>query len=380
MIHKKLGCSNLTISALGIGTNGVGNFQNNNPEKTHNRQKIYQFAQNHGINLFDTAELYGEGYAEFVLGKTFRKNRKHIIISCKVNPDNSTSYLLRKSLERSLKNLQTDYIDLYQLHWPNPFIEFEETFTTLNTFVKEGYVKYIGVCNFTPEMIMEANKYLKKNKIVSNQIELNLFYHQDLYNDNKFYEEMNISILGYGALNHLNILKNSKLQPFFLKLQNKYDKKGLTEILINYFTSSKAVTLLTKTDNLDHLKTSLSAFDFTLDKRDVQTIRKLLHKKLHYVPLKKINIPKTYKETSLILNEKSSAYEIIKNPSVLIPSPVSLAKINIKYNVFKPIKLIQENNHYALDTYDFWGEYKKYLAWKLLYEFSKPIPAIVLNI
>lgn len=379
MIYKKLGSSNIKVSALGLGTNGIGNFQNNSPEKTHNRQKIYQFAQDHGINLFDSAELYGEGYAEYILGKTFKKKRGHIIISCKVNPDNCTSYLLEKSLKRSLKNLNTDYIDLYQLHWPNPFVEFEETFATLDNFVQKGYIRYIGVCNFTTEMIIEANKYLKKTKIVSNQIELNLFYHQYLYDDIKFYEKMNISILGYGALNHLNVLKKSKLQKSFLKLQNKYPKKSLTEILIKYFTTFKEVTLLTKTDNLDHLKENLSAFDFTLEEEDYKTIKKLFKKELNSVPLKKINIPKIYKETILELNQKSSAYEIIKNYSNLIPSPLSLAKMYVKYNFFKPIKLIEENNHYTLDTYDFWGEYKKYLAWKLLYEFSKPIPAIILN-
>lgn len=379
MIYKNLGSSNTKISLLAMGTNGLGNFLSNNPLKTENRQKIYQFAYNNGINLFDTAELYGEGYSEFILGKTFQKNRKDIIISCKVNPDNSTSYLLEKSLKRSLKNLNTDYIDLYQLHWPNPFVEFEETFTTIDNFVQKGYIRYIGVCNFTPEMIIEANKYLKKTQIVSNQIELNLFCHQDLYKDIKFYEKMNISILGYGVLNHLNILKKSKLQKSFLKMQNKYPKKSLTEILIRYFTTFKEVTLLTKTDNLDHLKENLSAFDFTLEEEDYKTIKKLLKKELNFVPLKKINIPKIYKETILELNQKSSAYQVIKNNSNLIPSPLSLAKIYAQYNFFKPIKLIEKNYHYTLDTYDFWGEYKKYLAWKLLYGFSKSIPAIILN-
>lgn len=379
MIYKNLGSSNTKISLLGIGTNGLGNFLKNNPLKTKNRQTIYEFAYDNGINLFDTAELYGKGYSEFILGKTFQKNRKDIIISCKVNPDNCTSYLLEKSLKRTLKNLKTDYIDLYQLHWPNPFVEFEETFTTLDDFVQKGYVRHIGVCNFTPEMIIEAKKYLKKAKIVSNQLELNLFYHQDLYNDIEFYEKMNISIFGYGALNHLHILKKSKLYKSFLELQNKYKKEGLIEILIKYFTTLKAVVLLIKTDNLDHLKENISAFNFNLEEKDYKTIKKLLKKELNSISLKKIIIPKFYKETTLELNQKSSFYEIVKNDPNLIPSPLSLAKIYIKYKFFKPIKLIEENNRYILDTYDFWGEYKKYLAWKLLYGFSKPIPAIILN-
>lgn len=379
MIYKNLGSSNTKISSLGIGTNGIGNFLNNNPLRTENRQKIYQYGFDHGINLFDSAELYGEGYAEFVLGKTFQRNRKDIIISCKVNSDNATSSLLEKSLKRSLKNLNTDYIDIYQLHWPNPFVEFEETFTTLDSFVQKGYIRYIGVCNFTPEMIIQANKYTKGNKIISNQIELNLFCHQNLYNDIKFYEKMNISILGYGTLNHLNVLRESKLQESFLELQNKYSKKNITEILIRYFTTFKQVILLTKTDNLDHLKSSLSSFDFALEEDDCRVIKELLKKELSSISLKEIIIPRIYKETVIELNEKSSAEEIVKNNSKLIPSPLLLSKIYTKYNFFKPIKLIEKNGLYTLDTYDFWGEYKKYLAWKLLYEFTKPIPAVILN-
>lgn len=379
MIYKRLGYTNTKISSLAIGTNGLGNFKKNDPIKTKNRQKIYRFAYNNGINLFDTAELYGEGYSEMILGKTFKQDRKHILISCKVNPDNCTSYLLEKSLKRSLKNLNTDYIDLYQLHWSNPFIDFEETFSTLNSFVKKGLIRYIGVCNFTPQMIIDANKCLKTTKIVSNQIELNIFHQQDLYDNIKFYQDMNISIFGYGILNHLNILENSNLRPFFLKLQNKYSKKSLAEIFINYFTNFKEVTLITKTDNIHHLKENLKAFDFTLEKKDFETIRKLLKKDISYITLKMIKIPKIYKETILDLNSKSSNYEIIKNKPNLIPAPLSLAKTYIKYGLFKPIKLIKKSNYYALETYDFWGEYKKYLAWKLLHEFSKPIPAIVLN-
>lgn len=379
MIYKNLGSSTIKVSSLGLGTNGIGNFQNLNQKKTDNRKKIYKFAENHGINLFDTAELYGEGYAEFILGETFKKNRKEIIISCKVTPDNCTSYLLEKSLKRSLKNLNTDYIDLYQIHWPNPFVEFEETFTTLENFVQKGYIKHIGVCNFSPEMIIMANKYLKKTKIVSNQLELNLFSHEDLYNNIAFYEKMNISILGYGTLNHLNLLKKSKLNKFFLELQNKYPKKSLTQILIRYFTTYKPVTLLTKTDNLDHLQESLASFDFELEDIDYKAIKQLLKKRLHSVNLKNIVIPTNYRETVLELNHKSSPFDIMKNPPNLIPSPLSLAKIFVNYNLFKPIKLIEENKYYELDTYDFWGEYKKYLAWKLLFGFTKPIPAIILN-
>jgi len=154
MIYKKLGSSYVKVSTLGLGTNGIGNFQNNSAEKTQNRQKIYKYALENGINLFDTAELYGEGYAEFILGKTFKGKRESIVIADKVTPNNCTSFGLKRSLKQSLKRLKTDYIDLYQIHFVNPFIEFEETFTTLEELVLAGYIKTIGVCNFSLPMVI----------------------------------------------------------------------------------------------------------------------------------------------------------------------------------------------------------------------------------
>lgn len=368
MIYKKLGSSNIRVSSLGIGTNGIGNFQNNSREKTHNRQKIYQFAQDHGINLFDSAELYGQGYAEFILGKTFKKKREQIVISSKVMSDNCTHFALKRSMKDSLKRLGTDYIDLYQIHWINPFIELEETFSTLEELVLAGYVKAIGVCNFSIPMITQASKYLKRIKISSNQIELNLFNQYEVLKDLNYYQENEISIIGYGVLNHLNLNFTKKQQNFLDDLQKKYNKT-LSQVLIGYFITFENTILLSRTDNIEHLKNNLNSFDFNLAPKQRQQFYKLFQFKVQNISMKKIKIPEQFKG----LNN----FDNFRNQSNLIPSPLTIAQTFVRYNYFKPLKLLQKNGNYYLDSYDISGELKKYLGWKLLYDFSKPIPAIV---
>ena len=368
MIYKNLGSSNIRVSSLGIGTNGIGNFQNNSREKTHNRQRIYKFALEKGINLFDTAELYGEGYAEFILGETFKKKRGQIVISSKVNPDNCTNFGLKRSIKESLKRLETDYIDLYQVHWINPFIELEETFTTLEELVLAGYVRVIGVCNFSIPMVTQVSKYLKKVKISSNHIELNLFNQHEVLKNLNFYQENKISVIGYGVLNHLNLNFTKKQQEFLDGLQEEYNKT-LSQILIRYFTSFENTILLSRTDNIEHLKNNLNSFDFNLTPKQRQRFYKLFQYKVQNIPIRKIKIP----------NQFTKNFEIFKNQDSLIPSPLIIAQSFVKYNYFKPLKLLEKNGYYYLDSYDFYGELKKYLAWKLLYDFSKPIPAIVIK-
>lgn len=369
MIYKKLGSSEIIVSSLGLGTNGIGNFNNHNWKKTHNRQKIYQFAQNAGINLFDSAELYGEGYAEYILGKTFNKIREQIIISSKVNPDHCTYIALKRSLKESLKKLQTDYIDLYQIHWINPFIELEETFTALEELVLEGYIKAIGVCNFSIAMLTQASKYLKKIKISSNQVELNLFNHLEILENLNYYKENNISIIGYGVFNHLNVNFTRLQQKFLDGLKNEYNKT-LSQILSRYFTSFDNIIILSKTDNIEHLKNNLDSFDFNLTEKQIHQFYKLFQYKAQNIPMKKIKIPRQYKNFN--------NFDNFSNDNNLIPSPLTIAQTFVKYNYLKPIKLAEKNGDYYLDNYNFYGELKKYFAWMILYDTSKPIPAIII--
>jgi aryl-alcohol dehydrogenase-like predicted oxidoreductase len=124
-------------------------------------------ALNQGINLIDTAPIYGYGRSEEIVGEALRQHgrRESVILVTKVGIDwtagkierNSTRPRIRQELEDSLRRLQTDYIDIYQVHWPDPLVPVEETAATLRELYEQGKIRAIGVSNHSPE-VMERFK------------------------------------------------------------------------------------------------------------------------------------------------------------------------------------------------------------------------------
>jgi aryl-alcohol dehydrogenase-like predicted oxidoreductase len=116
-----------------------------------------------GINIIDTAPAYGWGRSEQLIGRVLaeRGGRDHVIVATKLGlrPSdgqpvrNSSPESIRQEIEDSLRRLQTDYIDIYQVHWPDPNVPFEQTAATLEELRKQGKIRAIGVSNFSPEQM-----------------------------------------------------------------------------------------------------------------------------------------------------------------------------------------------------------------------------------
>src|SRR3972149_8043960 len=125
------------------------------------------------MTFIDTAEDYGNGDAEKVIGEAISCIRDEVFIATKVSPVNLAYDNVLRSVDASLGRLKTDYIDLYQIHWPNPKIPMDETMRAMEQLVAQGKIKYIGVCNFTLRELKEADSILKNNRIASIQVEYN---------------------------------------------------------------------------------------------------------------------------------------------------------------------------------------------------------------
>ncbi|MCS7117879.1 MAG: aldo/keto reductase [Thaumarchaeota archaeon] len=127
-----------------------------------------------GVNLIDTAEIYGGGRSEEIVGRAIKGIRDSVLIATKVWPTHATYDGTIKACERSLRRLNVDVIDLYQVHWPNPLIPISSTMRAMERLVNEGKVRYIGVSNFSPSQLRRAQESLKSQEIVSNQVKYNL--------------------------------------------------------------------------------------------------------------------------------------------------------------------------------------------------------------
>jgi aryl-alcohol dehydrogenase-like predicted oxidoreductase len=198
-----LGKSDLKVSVIGLGTGQFGSRAWGYGVKYGDKEikNIIQHAIELGINVFDTAETYGYGKSEILLGEVLREyNREDFVIITKVAPWNLKFDDVMKAAERSLKRLNIKTIDLYLVHYPNPFIPMRETFRALEKLVKEGKVRYIGVSNFDHYLLRKAEENLSSTEIIANEIEYNVLSRRAEKRIIPYCLEKSIAIIAYSPL------------------------------------------------------------------------------------------------------------------------------------------------------------------------------------
>ncbi|MEX2430540.1 MAG: aldo/keto reductase [Dehalococcoidia bacterium] len=150
MQYRKLGNSDLNASVIGLGTNNFGN-PSRISEKADSA-KVLDKCLELGINFIDTADAYGQGQSEEHIGEALKGHRKEWLIGTKFNLARLDGQSVRdrivQSMEASLQRLQTDYVDLYQIHAMPAGVPHEEVLAPLNELVQQGKVRYIGECNY----------------------------------------------------------------------------------------------------------------------------------------------------------------------------------------------------------------------------------------
>ncbi len=161
--RRSLGTSSITVSTVGVGCNAFGTRIDADQTKA-----VVDAAFEHGIDFFDTADVYGTGESEQLLGDALKGRRDEVVIATKfgmdmqgVNGDDGgrrgTATYVRTAVEASLKRLGTDHIDLYQLHTPDPSTPIEETLGAMTELVKEGKVRAIGSSNLQAWQLVDAD-------------------------------------------------------------------------------------------------------------------------------------------------------------------------------------------------------------------------------
>jgi len=158
------------------------------------------------VRVFDTAPIYGFGLSEQRLGKTFKTNREKVCFISKsgvtwddkkrVQTSNDIK-VTEAMLEQSLRDLQSEYIDLYMVHWPDQNVDIRKTMEVLSKAKRAGKIKYLGLCNTYPE---DLNKALEVDRIDVVQNELNVFATWPIENLFPLLKEKNIEFISYGTL------------------------------------------------------------------------------------------------------------------------------------------------------------------------------------
>ena len=170
MQYKKMGNTGLMVSPLSLGTMTFGDGADDKMS-----QDIYAMSRERGINCFDCADVYAKGSSERILGKLTKHERDKVVISTKayyptgddINARGLSRYHLTRALESSLKRLDTDYIDIYYLHCFDENTPLQESLATLDNFIQQGKILYVGLSNFAAWQVMKAIEVAKQFNHVS---------------------------------------------------------------------------------------------------------------------------------------------------------------------------------------------------------------------
>jgi aryl-alcohol dehydrogenase-like predicted oxidoreductase len=208
VVKRRLGASGVEVSPLGIGVWAWGDkgfWQYGGDYGILDIEKAYQASLSAGIDFFDTAEIYGNGTSEQLLGKVARKFKQPVVIASKFAPFpfRFSAKVLPVALDASLQRLGVNQLDLYQIHWAYSFIPINDLMDQLAEVVKSGKVKAVGVSNYNAQQMRQAHARLAKHGVAlaSNQVHYNLLKRSPEVNGVlKACQELDVALIAYSPL------------------------------------------------------------------------------------------------------------------------------------------------------------------------------------
>jgi aryl-alcohol dehydrogenase-like predicted oxidoreductase len=249
MEYAPLGRSDLKVSKIGLGAWQFGDVDWGWGTSLTEQQavQIIRRAVELGVNFFDTAEVYGDGVSEIIVGSALREYGDSVAIATKVSGQHLRYKDVLKAAEGSLRRLQRKTIDLYQVHWPSYYVPINETMKAMKKLVKEGKVRYAGVSNFSLPLLKETNRHLRT---ASNQVRYNLLQ-RDIEKD----------LMGYARARGVAIIAFSPLAQGFLTGKFSAQTRPTDGIRKEH--------PLTKQDNITRIIPALRALESVATSRSV---------------------------------------------------------------------------------------------------------------
>ena len=263
--------SKFSLPELGLGTWRMGGQDEADKASDAAEIAAIRSAIEAGVTHIDTAESYGAGHTEELVGKAIRgMDRKKLFITSKVSEENHTCEGIPASCKKSLKRLGTDYIDLYLLHTFSAMCPLQEAVQALDALVDDGFVKYIGVSNFGTKHLAEAQK-LSKHPIVCDQVHYNLQVREvEKTGLLKYCQTNDVMLVAYRPVQQGKLLEG--VPEIVEEMCVKYQKTP-AQIAINWLISQRNVVAIVKTSNVAHLKENAGAVGWNLTESDVERLR-----------------------------------------------------------------------------------------------------------
>lgn len=273
--YRELGRTGVKIPVLGLGTWGIGGLRRPSFGGEDEEAQSLRYGFDLGMRFVDTAEMYASGHSEEVVAKAVKDQRDRVFIATKVSAEHLAYDDVLKSCNASLKRLGTNYIDLYQIHWPNERIPIKETMKAMEHLLDQGKIRHIGVSNFSVQQTVEAQKALSKTSVVSNQVEYSLL-ERTIENDLlPFAEREHITIIAYSPVARGQIPRGRGGRRWQLLdgIAAKY-RKTRTQIALNWLIFNDTVVAIPKAAKKEHLQENVGAVGWRMSREDHDALSK----------------------------------------------------------------------------------------------------------
>lgn len=336
------------------------------------RIETMRFAIGNGLNYVDTAPLYGAGFSEEVVGRAIKDLRPHCFLATKVHlAANSDGRSIRRSIRESMSRLRTDYIDLVQVHWPNPFADQVEIWRTLAAAVADGEVRYLGVSNYCAREIEEARRILGTVPLVTNQYELNLL-NRGVLRDRDLYRG-DVELIAYSPLNQGRLIANAPQAAVVSEIAAQYGVSPAQVVLAAVLADGNCRAVV-KASTISHVRELLGALTFSLSREELHRIVECSPERPFLIPPDEI----TLLGTPAVPAYRSSE-EALENRFDLIPSPAEMAERLRRGALAMPLRLQRRpEGGFVSDAYDPLDHVKKFWG-SVLASPGQPIPAYVVE-
>lgn len=279
MEYRELGRTGWKVPVLGQGTWGIGGFYSKDDSKDAEAIVALKLGIELGMTLIDTAEAYGAGHSEEVVGKAIADSKAEVFVATKVSPEHLSYESVLRSARASLSRLNVKTIDLYQVHWPNPRIPIKETMRAMEKLVRDGLVRFIGVSNFSVIEMEEAMASLAREEVVSNQVEYSLL-ERSIENDIlPFCEREGITVIAYSPLAHGKLSEPKKHLDrqevnVLQKLADKYGKTP-SQIALNWVTRRPSAIAIPKAIKAEHVRENAGAAGWSMSLEDYEELSRV---------------------------------------------------------------------------------------------------------
>lgn len=265
---KKISFNNVKIPAIGMGTWHMGS----NPDMYNQEKQTLQTGLKMGDNVIDTAETYGDGDSETLVGDAIKNfPRRKLFLISKFTPDHAEPRAMAHSLQNSLKRLGTDYLDLYLYHWPGT-VPLDRVVNGMETLRKRGLIKHWGVSNFSKAQMKKLVLLPGGNHVYANEVCYNIGYRNNEYDLLPWMRKHGIPLIAYSPVagsgyHNVSINKDGTLA----KVAKRHHVTPF-QIMLAWAVRDHHTLAIPQTSKINHLRDNLNASEIKLTDDDLKEL------------------------------------------------------------------------------------------------------------